>query len=76
MMNFGGPNHMEVFLTGATGYIGSAVAEALKKAGHKVTGLARTEEKASGLIRAACVPSSAICSTRKLSRWRRGQPKA
>jgi len=48
---------MEVFLTGATGYIGSAVADALQKAGHKVTGLARSPEKAKQLeargIRAA-----------------------
>ena len=40
---------MEVFLTGATGYIGSAVAEALENAGHKVTGLARSPEKAKQL---------------------------
>ena len=40
---------MEIFLTGATGYIGSAVREALQKAGHKVTGLARTAEKAKQL---------------------------
>ena len=40
---------MEVFLTGATGYIGSSVAQALQKAGHKVTGLARNEEKAKRL---------------------------
>jgi nucleoside-diphosphate-sugar epimerase len=40
---------MDVYLTGATGYIGSAVAEALQRAGHKVTGLARTPEKAKQL---------------------------
>jgi nucleoside-diphosphate-sugar epimerase len=46
MIPLGGENQMEVFLTGATGYIGSAVAEALVKAGHSVSGLARTAEKA------------------------------
>jgi nucleoside-diphosphate-sugar epimerase len=33
---------VNVFVIGATGYIGSAVAEALKGRGHRVTGLART----------------------------------
>jgi nucleoside-diphosphate-sugar epimerase len=34
---------MRVFLTGASGYIGSAVAEVLRKRGHQVVGLVRTE---------------------------------
>ncbi|MGJ6121484.1 NAD-dependent epimerase/dehydratase family protein [Mycolicibacterium sp. Y3] len=37
---------MKVFVTGATGYIGGAVAEKLVVAGHAVTGLVRSEEKA------------------------------
>jgi len=37
---------MQVLLTGATGYIGPAVAEALQRAGHAVMGLARSEDKA------------------------------
>ncbi len=40
---------MTVFLTGASGYIGSAVAEALATSGHSVIGLARNEEKAKSL---------------------------
>lgn len=40
---------MNIFLTGATGYIGSAIAEALMKAGHSVTGLARSDESAGQL---------------------------
>lgn len=37
---------MHVFLTGATGYIGSAVLDALLKANHRVTALVRDAEKA------------------------------
>jgi nucleoside-diphosphate-sugar epimerase len=35
---------MKVFLTGATGYIGTAIAEQLEAAGHSVAGLARNEQ--------------------------------
>jgi nucleoside-diphosphate-sugar epimerase len=37
---------MRIFLTGATGYIGSAVLDALVRAGHDVTALVRNNEKA------------------------------
>lgn len=37
---------MRIFLTGATGYIGSAVLDALIRAGHEVTALVRDGEKA------------------------------
>jgi nucleoside-diphosphate-sugar epimerase len=40
---------MRVFLTGGTGYIGSAVLEALLRGGHRVTALVRDPEKASRL---------------------------
>src|SRR5947207_11166696 len=37
---------MRIFLTGATGYIGAAVLDALVRAGHDVTALVRNTEKA------------------------------
>jgi nucleoside-diphosphate-sugar epimerase len=40
---------MKVFVTGGTGYIGSAVALRLKKAGHDVSALVRSKEKGSAL---------------------------
>jgi nucleoside-diphosphate-sugar epimerase len=41
---------MRVFLTGASGYIGAAVAEALLRHGHHVIGLARNQQVAARLI--------------------------
>jgi nucleoside-diphosphate-sugar epimerase len=40
---------MQIFLTGATGYIGSAVLDALLRGGHEVTVLVRDPEKADGV---------------------------
>jgi nucleoside-diphosphate-sugar epimerase len=40
---------MHVFLTGTTGYVGSAIAVALQRDGHTVTGLAHTDEGAQTL---------------------------
>lgn len=40
---------MTIFLTGATGYIGSVVAEALARAGYDVVGLARSDKAAQAL---------------------------
>jgi nucleoside-diphosphate-sugar epimerase len=47
---------MRIFLTGATGYIGSAVLDAMKKGSHQVTAIARDPGKADGLLARGATP--------------------
>ncbi|HSL22826.1 MAG TPA: NAD-dependent epimerase/dehydratase family protein [Vicinamibacterales bacterium] len=59
---------MQVFLTGGTGYVGSAILDALLKAGHSVTALVRDREKAAR-VRARGV-NAIIGSLDAPPRWR------
>ncbi len=63
---------MKIFITGATGYIGSAIVNAFLKSGHQVTGLVRSAEKEAilrkagakaviGNLRAASTYEEAAC---------------
>ncbi len=47
---------MKVFVTGATGYIGFQVALALRRAGHRVWGLVRSQEKGQVLAKNEIIP--------------------
>src|SRR5574341_478654 len=47
---------MKVFITGATGYIGFQVALTIRRAGHRVWGLVRSQEKGEALAKNEIVP--------------------
>lgn len=47
---------MELFMTGATGYIGSAITEKLLQAGHRIVGLARSTASADALEKQGIEP--------------------
>src|SRR5216684_4758063 len=47
---------MRIFLTGATGYIGGAVLDALVRGGHDVTALVRDNEKAARVAKRGAHP--------------------
>src|SRR2546422_368314 len=47
---------MQVLVTGATGYVGSSVAAAFRRAGHRVWGLTRTQAKARRLAQQEIEP--------------------
>ena len=60
---------MKVFVTGATGFIGRAVAEALRRRGHRVAGLTRSAAKAPGLE--AREIEAVVGNMRDYRTWRR-----
>lgn len=59
---------MRVFVTGASGYIGSAVCAAVKKRGHDVVGLARSGEAVEKLLARGVHPVQGTLQDHKLLR--------
>lgn len=65
---------MKVFVTGATGFVGRAVAEALRRRGHRVSGLTRSAEKAKSLE--AREIEAVVGDMRDSSAWERSASEA
>jgi nucleoside-diphosphate-sugar epimerase len=65
---------MKIFVTGASGYIGRAVAEALRRRGHRVSGLVRATAKAKALE--AREIEAVLGDMRDSSTWKRAAESA